>query len=109
LTIITVETVTHSTTTTARAIDTVLGDVVKQVYLYPSSIASCHCHSHHRIGIHPSMLVYSAWGNDIVLRWYTRTFWWYGLVYFVSGFIPCYRWVCKRNSGAWGKKAKSTS
>jgi hypothetical protein len=52
------------------------------------------------------MLVYSARGNDIVLRWYTHTFRWYGLVYFVSGFMSCYRWVCKRNNGAW-KKIKS--
>jgi len=103
LIISTVETVTHSTTTRARATDTVLGDVVKQVYLYPRSIASCHCHSHHRIGKHPSMLVYSARGNDIVLCWYTRTFWWYGFVCFLSGFMQRYRWVCKRNNGAWKK------
>ena len=64
----TVETATHSTATRARATDIVLGDVVKHVYLYPSSIASCCCHSHHRIGKHPSMLVYSARGNDIFLR-----------------------------------------
>jgi hypothetical protein len=80
-----------------------LGDVATLVYLCPSSIICCDCHSHPPIGKHPSLLVYSARGNDIVLRRHTHTHTPSGdvvLVYFVSGFMPCYRcWVCKRKSG----------